>query len=355
MADDAPQSVHELASIAEQKLRPMREATLDNPPVITDTLQQAFDSPVARKGFAEGVRLEQLRNGQAFDPRRYGIAGFTDRGEPVVSGPPNIRALDLVKQGLDSLLEKNPKASTTEGRLYANARQNFLKELGATHSDYTRVREGYDGYGSLVDAEAMGREAAATPGRSESNARRFSDLNDFEQHAHRLGFARGAAEDLGSSMMENKAPGLTLRGDIRAQSLHQGPVKPGRLDPLQRYFERENAMYKTHAALDGMPAEKPEGVAKELGAAAVNAASGKLSSAGSSLVNTIKLLTSDNDTVRRRIAERLLLNGEAMDPASVLGLNDAVRRIETNRQLGNLARGGILGAVAVAPYATGVR
>lgn len=253
----ARQTTAALTKQAQTESAPFYEKSLAQKPVWSERMQQFFDDPVTRKGLREGVevqRLEALAEGRKFDPLDYAIKGFNEAGDPIISGVPNMRTINLVKKGWDNILEQYRDKTTgrlvldERGRALDAVRRSFLKEVDSINPDYAKARSLYAGPSQIRDAVTAGGDAAAR-GRAVDNLGRFSSLTEPSKQGFRIGYADKLVGDIEHAAMgADKVRPLTSQkrqAELTAQSLYQGPVQPGKLDPLQQRLSRENAMFET--------------------------------------------------------------------------------------------------------------
>jgi hypothetical protein len=147
------------------RLRQAQEDGTANVPgaVWNPRIQQFLDDPIAKSGLAKGAeiqRLESLAEGKPFNPSEYAITGADAAGNPVVGSVPNMRTLNVVKKGLDRMVEaaKDPTTGrlTEEGRAIDKVRRSFLGELDKANIDYKAARESWAGPSQTMDAFKKG-------------------------------------------------------------------------------------------------------------------------------------------------------------------------------------------------------
>lgn len=260
----ARQTTDQLTQTARNESAPFYQKSLGNKPVWNERIQQFFDDPVTTGGLREGVavqRLESLAAGKKFDPNDYAITHFNEAGDPVLGAVPNMRTINLIKKGWDNQLEAYRDGTTgklnldEKGRALDAVRRSFLKEVDAVNPEYALARALYAGPAQVRDAVTAGAKAASR-GRAADNIARFNALTAPSQQGHRIGYADTLAAKIeGAAPGRNKVPALSTpkaQAELGAQSLHQGPVAPGQLDPLQQRLAREQTMFETrNQALGG--------------------------------------------------------------------------------------------------------
>lgn len=365
----ARQTNAQLTKAAQAESAPFYEAALARKPVWNERLQQFFDDPVTKGGLREGVavqRLESLASGKKFDPKDYAITGFNEAGDPIMSGVPNMRTVNLIKKGWDKQLEGYRDSTTGKlmldeyGRALDNVRRTFLKEVDVVNPDYAKARSLYAGPAQIRDAVNMGAKAP-TRGRSADNIDQFNRMSDPTQQGFRKGYADTlAARAEKGAMGENKVRPLTSDksiAELDRLSLHQGPVAPGQISPLQQRLGREDTMFQTRNAAMGN--------SKTVENAADDAAMGMDPTVVASLVTQIgtgnftgalrtmlgagqNMMTGNTPAVRQAVADILLTRGGNVNAAQFQRmLDDTVRRIQ---QVQNMARSmgrGAAGGLAV--------
>lgn len=148
-----------------ERLRKAQEDGTANVPgaVWSPRIQQFLDDPITQAGLAKGVklqRLEALAEGKPFNPTDYAITGVDAAGNPVVGSVPNMRTMNVVKKGLDDMVEasKNPTTGklSEEGVAIDKVRRSFLGELDNVNSDYKAARESWAGPSKTMDAFKKG-------------------------------------------------------------------------------------------------------------------------------------------------------------------------------------------------------
>lgn len=148
-----------------ERLRKAQEDGTANAPgaVWSPRIQQFLDDPITQAGLAKGAKLERLEalaEGRPFNPTEYAITGVDDAGNPVVGSVPNMRTLNVVKKGLDDMVEaaKDPMTGrlSEEGRAIDKVRRSFLEELDKVNPDFKAARESWAGPSKTMEAFKKG-------------------------------------------------------------------------------------------------------------------------------------------------------------------------------------------------------
>ena len=144
-----------LGAIIEQRAaeaQPLYQAALNKPVVWTNRLQQFLDDPVMQQGINKGIRiqrLESLADGTPFNPTDYAITDFDAAGDPIVSGVPNMKTLNVAKKGLDAMVQDSQDPVTgrlsQEGVAIDKVRAAFVKQLDVANPDYAAARAAWQG------------------------------------------------------------------------------------------------------------------------------------------------------------------------------------------------------------------
>jgi hypothetical protein len=359
----ARQTMDQLTQQARQASAPLYRQAMNEAPVWSPRMQQFFNDPITQQGLREGVgvqRLESLANGQHFDPNDYAITHFNAAGDPVISGVPNMRTIDLIKKGWDNMLENYRDPTTgrlaldARGRALDQVRRAFLNEVDSINPAYAQARAAYAGPAQVRSAVPMGQKAA-TRGRAADNLDIFNRMNPQEQQGFRQGYADtlvGKAEN--GAMGVNKVRPLTsdkAQAELNALSLHQGPVQPGQLDPLQQRLGYEQRMFETRNQALGN-SKTAENLADEAAMSVDptlirHVLTGNWSGALHHALRAGGTPFSGNTAAVREAVGRMLLQ-RGTNPAQIQQMvGDTVRRIQFVQNFArNLARGGA-GALAV--------
>jgi hypothetical protein len=251
------QSMDELYRMGDEASGPLYQEALSAAPVTSERLQQFLSDPVVRSGLSKGMRiqrLEALARGEKFDPYDYAITGLDEAGEFIIDRFPNMRTLNVIKKGLDDILEQYRDPVTNrlrldeEGRAIDMVRRAFLNEMDDLNPVYAEARAAYAGPASIRDD--MGRGAvAASRGRAADNIAEFDQLAPANQQGWRVGYA-----DTLNQRVERAAEGAN-----KVRPLTSGKYKeeidafaqPEMAPQLQRRLDRERTMFETQQEVLG--------------------------------------------------------------------------------------------------------
>ena len=360
----ARQSVDQLTQQARRESEPLYREALDQQPVWNDRMQQFFDDPVTAQGLREGVnvqRLESLATGRRFDPQDYAITNFNEAGDPIISGVPNMRTINLIKKGWDQMLERYRDPTTgrlaldEQGRALDQVRRAFLQEVDSVNPTYGQARAAYAGPAQVREAVGVGADAAKR-GRAADNIDRFDAMTEPSKQGFRIGYAdsRIGAIERTPGEGSNKVRPLTsqkAQQELDALSLHQGPTQPGQAAPMQQRLNREQTMFETRAQALGN-SKTAENLADDAAMAVdptlfKNIITGNWQGAiGNVLSAGHTALTGNTPAVRAAVGRMLLDQG--VNPASLeAAIGQTVARIQFIQNIArNLGRGAA-GALAV--------
>jgi hypothetical protein len=210
--------------------RPLYEATRSLENIWSPRLQQFIDDPDFKTGLARGFHLERLAalaEGRPITATQLGV-DLDLEGNIVMKKVPNMRLLDMAKQGVDAMIadERDQLTGrlTQRGLLLNRARVAYLEELDSldTSGVYKQARAAWAGYSKALDSLRMGR--AVLRGNAEENAAAFNGLSDSEKEFYRMGVA---------DQLKEKMAKTGLHGD-EAKALIKNPWMRDMLRPAFR-------------------------------------------------------------------------------------------------------------------------
>ncbi|MFB9952026.1 glycoside hydrolase family 104 protein [Rhizobium puerariae] len=266
------------------RLRQAQQDGTANAPgaVWSPRIQQFLDDPITQSGLARGVkiqRLESLAEGKAFNPTEYAITGVDAAGNPVVGSVPNMRTLNVVKKGLDEMVEaaKNPTTGklSEEGVAIDKVRRAFLGELDSINSDYAAARGAWAGPSKAREAFTKGlglfsngTGKAALGNTPEQISAWIKKASPDELAALKLGARSSLEQQMASSANQvdriakltdieaNQKKLAALIGDKEAKQIIDG-MKAQFTDPVGDAFSRGLDILRTRTGSAGLE-DRPE-------------------------------------------------------------------------------------------------
>jgi hypothetical protein len=261
---------------------PLYEKALSNPVAWDERLQQFIDDPIVKSGIAKGVRiqrLESLAEDKPFNPNDYAIKDFNEAGDPIIGPTPNMRTLNVVKKGLDAMVEDSKDSVTgklsEEGRAINGVRKAFLSKLDDINPDYKAAREawagptkvqeafnrglnvfqnrsGSSGVNTTPEALAAWHEGAS---QSEQAATKLGARAAFEQQMRASGDPAAKAGVLANKEVNQDKLGTIFGKDV-ADKLVQH-LNSRYEDPIQSAFDRGFDVLKNRSGVSGIE-DRPE-------------------------------------------------------------------------------------------------
>jgi hypothetical protein len=167
-----------------------------------DRLQRFLDEPEIQQGMATGIRIqrkESVARDLPFNFKEFAVKGFDENGNLIISGTPNLRAMDAAKRGLDQTINAakddfgnikwTPDLKATEElRKALVAKLDDITTDQSGRSVYKEARAAYAGPASLDDAARMGRKFIQ--GDEEVSAKAVAAMSEGEREAFRVGSRR---------------------------------------------------------------------------------------------------------------------------------------------------------------------
>lgn len=213
--------------------RPAYDAMRAMDGIWSERLQQFIDEPLVKSGMARGYEIERLQalaEGRPFDPTQMGV-NLDAEGNIQLLRTPNMRVLDMAKQGLDAMVAAERNEIT--GRLSARGvaldrvREAYVAELDSLDRNglYRAARAAWAGPSASLDALRLGRSVFQNS--PEQNAAAFGRLTEGDQEFARLGVA---------DMLRERLARTGLSGD-EAKSIVKNPWMRDQLRPFFRSDE----------------------------------------------------------------------------------------------------------------------
>lgn len=279
---------------------PIYKEALSNPVIWDKRLQQFLDDPIVQDGLSKGVaiqRMESLANNEPFEPNDYVYKGKGTANDPVtgrfVSAPiigeaPNFKTLDVMKKGLDGIVQDNQDPITGKLSQYGVAvdkvRSTFVDKLDDINPDYAAARQAWAGPTVTHDAFNRGlnifRNQAGSSGINTTPGALsawMAKASDGEKDAVQLGARTAFQQEMQSaSDPVAKAAGLASK-DVNQQKLAAifGPNEAKQLsdqlnfqytDPVGQAFSKGMDVFKNRQGVAGVE-DTPDALNKWLSTA----------------------------------------------------------------------------------------
>ena len=365
---------------ARARSAPFYAAAEAKQPTWTPRMQEFFDDPDFGKALKAGFKTERQRalaDGRPFRPHDYAITQFDEAGDPIMSAVPNMKTIDLMKRGIDTLINKyrdpvTRRVDTSHPEVVAldNMRKAFLREVDSINPMYGRARAEYAGPAQIGTAVDRGRDLPLR-GRPEDTIPKLARLPATEQQGVRIGVADRIAEQLSKGTETGPLPAYLRNNKGRQEldylSLHQGPRQPlppdplarasdpvrFQPDPMRRALDRETTMRQTYTQARGgsataenaadmadnlPPAVDPVGVMQSL-------LGGNFVGAAKALVPAGKRVLGGESEAQRTAMARMLME---RDPAELSRILQSVADLQARRTAAATGRSGGLAEAGVA-------
>lgn len=220
-----------------------------------DRLQQFLDDPLVKQGMNKGIRVQQLEalaEGKPFNFQEYAVKGFDPKGELIIDGTPNLRAMDAAKRGMDEILEGYRDKTTGKlvlddmGRAIDKVRKSLVSKLDDIttvdgRSAYKEARAAYAGPSKMRDALSLGKDILGGAFKNADEVtNRIKGMTPDELHYMRIGAVQDLRDKIGNSV--NRADVTKKLMDV-----------PG-LEQKIRLAFGDDAMFKKY--IDGLQGEK---------------------------------------------------------------------------------------------------
>lgn len=208
--------------------KPAYDAVHELKNIWSPRLEQFLSDPLVRTGLQKGYEIERLLSlaeGRPLTASQMGVDIGID-GSIKLIDKPNMRLLDMAKQGLDALVAESRDPIT--GRLSARGvaidkmRREYVKTIDDldTSGTYKRARAAWAGYSQSIDAVKQGRAVfSASP---EENAAAIAAMTPANREFARIGVA---------DILKERLAKAGLNGD-EAKQLIKNPWMRDQLRPF---------------------------------------------------------------------------------------------------------------------------
>lgn len=228
-------------------------------------LQRLFNRPDVKRGLNAGFQrqadLAAAKN-ERFNPYEWGVTGIDPEGNPIVDKVPNMRMIQMAKEGLDHLLEgtefrdETTRKLTGRGQAVDEMRRALLSEGDRLNPDWKAARAQWAGDTAMLEAARDGEVALKRPtasGKGWSTAefnKRWSEMGEGERENFMIGVGTHMIEDLDYQMHNGDPTKALIRGNATRNKLlmmFAGDEK--KLDSFITFVENEATMHKTGPAV----------------------------------------------------------------------------------------------------------
>ena len=175
--------------------KPLYEQTRNLQNVWSPRLDQFFANPVVKTGLNRGYEIESmtsLARGEPLTATQMGVDIGID-GSIKILDKPNMRLLDMAKQGMDAIIadERNPITGRLSARGVAvdQMRRAFVDEIDNLDRNgvYKKARQAWGGYSESLDAIKQGR--AVFQNSPEEIGGEMAKMSPSQREFFRLGVA----------------------------------------------------------------------------------------------------------------------------------------------------------------------
>lgn len=200
---DVQATLDDLLATRSAAAKPLYDEALSRTVIWDERLGAFLKDPIVKKSLARGVelqRLDALADDVPFHPNDIAITGFDDAGEPILGAVPNFKTLNVVKKGLDALVDDNKTEFgklTQRGVAIDKVRAAFLSKLDEINPDYAAARSAWAGPSQAIKAFEGGRELLASKVHPDTLKRDFGRMSQGEKEAFQLGARASVDEAMG--------------------------------------------------------------------------------------------------------------------------------------------------------------
>jgi len=240
-----------LTQQARAQAAPLYEAAYAAPGRMTPELEAILNTPAGQQALRNA---QQIAANERRDPLALGFNDIDVEGNVALTRTPSMETLDLVKRGLDQVIEGRRDAVT--GRLPTSdpsfqavngVRADLVRELDALNPDYAAARAAYAGPAQAREAMETGRGFMRLAPRDIED--QIGRMGSNEQDMYRLG-ARTALADRVEQARLSTNPLHAIYGSPVAQQ-RLAAIFPEGADRFGRTYALENEMARTGTELLG--------------------------------------------------------------------------------------------------------
>ncbi len=214
-------------------------------------LAQFLDDPDIKAAMARGYKIERLTSladNRTFNPTMMGV-DVDAEGNIKILKTPNMRVLDMAKQGLDAQIadQRDPITGrlSSMGVALDKARRSYVSELDALDKSgvYKKARESWGGYSASLDALRLGRSVFSNS--PEENAAAVAKLSPGDREFHNMGVADVIKEKLAKTGLNSDEAKSIIKNQWMRDQLRPSFKTQADFDAFVDSVSAESKMFKT--------------------------------------------------------------------------------------------------------------
>ena len=334
--------------------KPAYEAARSLQGVWSPRLEQFLEDPVIKSGLQRGYELERLQalaEGRPITTTQLGVNLDTE-GNIRMLDKPNMRLLDMAKQGLDAMIADERNEIT--GRLSARGvalnavRKAYIDEMDALDPKgvYKAARQAWAGYSASLDALRMGRSVFKMP--PEETAAEIERMSPANREFYRMGVADMLRERLAKAGLSADEAKQLIKNPWMRDQLKPAFKSPDDFNAFVDAVTQESKMFGTRQkVLGGSPtAERlaedasPESGWDRAAHLAERAVRGHMFTAAKTAYQMWRDLgLRPNSELNSKIAEILFTSDVPKDIADMLRKGAVPPKVNPAATAGNVMRG----------------
>jgi hypothetical protein len=216
-----------------------------------DSVQRFIHDPIGQEALQHGMRdiqLEKLKTGDPFNPADYGVTKGDDGRYVLGSGTPNLRLMDAVKRGYDTIVQ-NIKDASPIGKLNSYGmrvdavRRTYVGQLRDMYPRYAVALDAWGGPSQSMSALNMGREILSED--PEVTASTIGALSDNDKDFFRAGVARALKDKVDATQEGADATRRIFGNQLIRDKIRAGFGDDVSFDQFANTMQNEGTFAKT--------------------------------------------------------------------------------------------------------------
>jgi hypothetical protein len=221
-------------------------------------LQVLLDNPRLKAGLSKGWQIERDNanaEGRPINAREYAIVGTDENGDPIVGKVPNMKLIQMAKEGLDGLLEEDAfrdkftRRLTKEGQGIDKLRRALLAEGDRLNPDWKAARDAWAGPSARLEALNDGKFAMSKAWSRRDFAERWNEMNGSEREVFKIGVADKMIQDLDFARLSGDQAKAMINNTATRDKLRLmfGPTEDGKREFNQflKFVTNERTIWET--------------------------------------------------------------------------------------------------------------